>query len=144
MDVYYTKEQTNPIYLDSLAIRKEVFIIEQQIPITIEIDSKEAKAIHFVLYSNENKALATCRLLPLNQHEAKLQRVAVKKAFRGKNYGKILITEVENYAKNNGYTKICLNAQASSLSFYDQLNYTKEGDMFIEATIEHYYMSKNL
>lgn len=144
MNVYYTKELTNHIYLDSLAIRKEVFINEQQIPATIEIDSKEELAIHFVLYSDEKKALATCRLLPLTPHTVKLQRVAVKKAFRGKNYGKILIAEVEQYAKNNGYTKICLGAQAPAIAFYEQLNYIKEGDMFVEAAIEHYYMTKDL
>ena len=53
-----TKDTMSQIYLDALFIRHEVFVKEQQVPIALEIDEQEAKAIHFVLYENE-EALAT-------------------------------------------------------------------------------------
>ena len=44
----------------------------------MEIDEYEAHCIHFVLYT-DHVAVATCRLLPLENGVMKLQRMAVEK-----------------------------------------------------------------
>ena len=64
MIIKYTRDTMSQIYLDALHIRNEVFVHEQNVPLELEIDEYEALTLHFVLYE-ENKALATLRLLPL-------------------------------------------------------------------------------
>lgn len=144
MKILYTKETTSPVYSDALKIRKQVFIEEQGVPENIEIDQYEDKCFHLVLYSDKNEAVATCRLLPLDNKILKLQRMAVEKAFRGKDYGRMLIIEAEKLAIELGYNTITLGAQVSALGFYEKLGYKKQGELFVEANIEHSQMDKSL
>lgn len=144
MKTLHTTDTTSPIYSDALEIRKQVFINEQGVATEIEIDQYEDQCVHFVLYSDQHEAVATCRLFPLNKKKIKLQRMAVKKAYRGKDYGRRMIEAAEKYAKNQHYDSIVLGAQVSALGFYEKLSYTKFGDMFIEANIVHYHMKKIL
>ncbi|MDR2835674.1 MAG: GNAT family N-acetyltransferase [Bacteroidales bacterium] len=132
------------IYLDAIAIRHKVFVEEQQVSPEIEIDKNEALCIHFVLYNDENTAIATARLLPDSEKEnfATLQRMAVLKEFRGKGYGRDVIVEIETFAKLNNISEIVLHAQLSAKNFYTKMRYISFGDEFEEAHIKHICMKK--
>jgi len=144
MKIVHTKDTMSAIYLESIALRQEVFVQEQGVPMDIEIDRYEAECIHCLLYTDMNEAAATCRLLPLTDNQLKLQRMAVKKIYRGQHYGRLLIDNAELFAKQQGYTSITLGAQVTALGFYEILGYTITGEAFTEAGITHYPMSKNL
>ena len=144
MKVVQTKDTLNTIYLDALRIRNQVFVVEQGVPLQREIDKDEAYAVHFVLYSDDQEAMATVRLLPLEKNELKLQRMAVQKKFRGHGYGKQLISEAEKFAKEQGFNKIKLGAQKTAISFYQEMGYKSYGEPFIDAGIEHLSMEKEL
>ena len=77
MKVVQTKDTLSDIYLDAVRIRNQVFVKEQGVPITREIDQNEAHCIHFVLYSDQNLPCGTVRLLPLENGKMKLQRMAI-------------------------------------------------------------------
>ncbi|MHC5226878.1 GNAT family N-acetyltransferase [Enterococcus sp. LJL99] len=144
MKIMHTTDVTNKTYLDAVSIRKTVFINEQGVPKELELDDYENKCIYLVLYSDKDEPIATCRLLPLNNDTVKLQRMAVKKEFRGQAYGRLLIEEAEKIAKEKGYQIITLGAQITALGFYERLGYKKYGELFLDAGIEHYQMDKTL
>ena len=144
MYITHTKDTQSSTYADALAIRKEVFIKEQEVPIAREIDENEQQAIHFVLYNDQKEPLATVRLLPSGHHTVKVQRMAVVKQARNHHYGKIIMQEAENYANNHGYQKMTLGAQISARNFYQNLGYQEEGDIFLDVGIKHVTMIKNL
>ncbi len=127
MKVVHTKDTTSDTYIDALKIRQHVFINEQHIAKAIEIDKYEAISIHFVLYLSNKKAIATCRLRPLEDGKIKLERVAVETNYRKKNYGTILIKAAETFAKEQGYHQITLNAQLPVVNFYHQLELSTNG-----------------
>ena len=79
MHVAQTKDTMSDLYLDAVRLRQRVFVAEQGVPEEMEIDEYEAHCIHFVLYTN-HVAVATCRLLPLENGVMKLQRMAVEKS----------------------------------------------------------------
>lgn len=83
LEIKHTTDLNSPIYADSLAIRKTVFVMEQGFPADLEFDSSENKAMHFVLYEDNIKK-ATLRLLPLPEKPkvAMVQRVCVLPEFR--------------------------------------------------------------
>ena len=85
MHVAQTKDTMSDLYLDAVRLRQRVFVAEQGVPEEMEIDEYEAHCIHFVLYT-DHVAVATCRLLPLENGVMKLQRMAVEKAYRGADY----------------------------------------------------------
>lgn len=63
---------------DAKFIRKQVFIIEQNIPEEEEWDDQDMISDHFVVY-DQDQPIATARLLQNNS----VGRVAVLKAYRG-------------------------------------------------------------
>lgn len=144
MKIVHTRDTMSDIYLDAVKIRRQVFMLEQGVPGEIEIDKYEAACIHFVLYGDENEAIATCRLLPLEDGLIKLQRMAVQKEYRGKDHGRLIVESAEKFSKEQGYRAMTLGAQITALGFYERMGYVKEGEMFLEATIEHYQMNKTL
>lgn len=144
MKIVHTKDTMSDIYLDAVKIRRQVFMLEQGVPGEIEIDKYEASCIHFVLYGEKNEVIATCRLLPLEDGLIKLQRMAVQKEFRGKDYGRLIVEGAELFSKEQGYNTITLGAQITALGFYERMGYIKEGELFLDANIEHYKMNKTL
>lgn len=137
-----TIDLSSSIYEDALTLRKEVFVFEQQVPIELEIEN-EKEAIHFVLYES-NLPQATVRLLPKENRVYKIQRMAVKKEARKKGFGRMIMTFVEDYAKENQIKELVLGAQTQAIPFYQGLNYTIFGDEYLDAGIKHFDMKKQI
>lgn len=144
MHTTYTNDTLSKIYSDALAIRKQVFIEEQQVPPEREIDVYEHQTTHFVLYNDQNEPVATVRLLSSDHNSIKVQRMAVIKQARKKGYGKMIMKEAESYAKECGYHEITLGAQITARNFYHDLGYQEEGDFFLDAGIQHITMTKKI
>ena len=101
--VWYAPGEDYPL---SREIREEVFVREQEYPIELEFDEADENCWHLVLTDNE-KAIATARLLKLSEGVFKPGRIAVLKEYRGKNIGAELLTLIiENIlcqkSKRNG------------------------------------------
>ena len=138
-----TRETTSQIYQDALAIRQEVFVEGQGVPLAIEIDDKEDKCIHFVLYENDI-ALATCRLYPLDEATVLLQRMAVKPSQQGLGLGRTIMLEAMATAKAIGYHQMTLHSQEHASDFYQKLGFKTVGESYQEAGIDHINMTKRL
>jgi predicted GNAT family N-acyltransferase len=82
-------------------IRKKVFIEEQGVPIEIEIDEFDASpdACGHILLQYEGHPVGTGRWRIYEAQTAKLQRLAVLRAYRGRGIGKRLIQELEQQAR---------------------------------------------
>lgn len=143
MKVRYTKDIHDPVYQDALSIREEVFIAEQGVPRQREIDQDEGNTIHFVLYDDTDKPQATVRLLAA-ENKMKVQRMAVLKPARKSGYGRILMSKAEDYARKHHFTQLVLGAQMTARDFYQRLGYHSQGDIFIDAGMEHILMVKDI
>lgn len=126
---------------DALEIRKEVFVKEQGVPLENEIDQFEDVATHVIGYDSNHIPFATGRFRPVN-HSVKIERVAVRATHRKSGYGQLLMQFLETSAKQQGYSKLALNAQYHAKSFYEALGYKSIGDIFMEENIEHIAMTK--
>ena len=123
-------------------IRKAVFVVEQTVPLELELDEYDAKAIHFLLWEG-NTPLATARLL--DKHGlAKIGRVAVLKEARGRGLGHRLMEAVIDEARERGFTESVLDSQTYAIPFYARLGYIAEGDEFDDAGIPHFLMRRKL
>ncbi|KAA9220120.1 MULTISPECIES: GNAT family N-acetyltransferase [Aerococcus] len=141
--IHMSQALNSKLYHDALTIRKQVFIEEQGVDPKIEIDDFESLCFHFCLYQN-NQALATCRLYPLNQEEIKIQRVAVTKNARHLGYGQALMEACLKFAKDRHYSNCILDAQEIAIPFYLKLGFKIESDIFLEAGIKHRKMAYTL
>ncbi|MFT4881633.1 MAG: putative GNAT family N-acyltransferase [Salinirussus sp.] len=129
---------------DAHAVRRAVFIEGQGVSEAEEIDGRDADAFHVVVYDREDgRPVGTTRLREVDSH-AKVERVAVRAAYRGAGLGRTLMDIVEGRARRNGHDEAVLHAQTDVEGFYRALGYETVSGVFTEAAIPHVEMRKKL
>ena len=125
----------NKLEQDAKFIRKQVFIIEQNIPEEEEWDDQDMISDHFVVY-DQDQPIATARLLQNNS----VGRVAVLKAYRGQGIGRMIMLEIIRQAHQQDRKFLHLSSQVHAISFYEKLGFSIQGDAYDECGIPHIKM----
>jgi predicted GNAT family N-acyltransferase len=120
----------------AFSIRRKVFVVEQGVDPNLEYD-KEDQANHYLLLL-AGRPIATARWRE-TEKGIKLERFAVLPEFRNRGFGEIILEEVLEDVRSMGKT-VYLHSQVRAVPFYERNGFFKEGEMFVEAGIEHYYM----
>ncbi|MEP7055607.1 MAG: GNAT family N-acetyltransferase [Actinomycetota bacterium] len=128
--------------LDAYAVRRNVFIIEQQVPESIERDHLDRTAEHVVAYV-DGVAAGAGRLV-VEGGVGKVGRMAVRASARRRGIGARMLTELEAAAAESGCDVVELHAQLHAAPFYQRAGYATQGESFLEAGIEHVTMQKRL
>lgn len=121
------------------SIRQDVFIKEQGVPESIEMDGKDGDAVH-VLASVSGQAVGTGRMLA----DGKIGRMAVLQPFRKAGIGGAMLALLLEEARERGLSSVYLNAQVGALRFYEDFGFCAVGDEFVEAGIRHRRMELSL
>ncbi|MGN1329097.1 MAG: GNAT family N-acetyltransferase [Eubacterium sp.] len=128
---------------EAIKIREEVFIEEQGF--RAEFDEIDDIAIHFVMYDDNDNAVAVCRAFTENNpEEYHLGRLAVKKSHRGQHLGEEIVHFTEEHIKSIGGKAMELSAQVRVADFYEKQGYKKYGDMYYDEYCPHIMMKKEL
>lgn len=122
----------------AFAIRKKVFVEEQNCPPELEWENEE-ESVHFLAELN-GVPCGACRWRKTDQGH-KLERFAVLKEFRGKRIGQALIAATLADLPDDAHY-IYLNAQLHALPLYARFGFIAEGAQFEEAGIPHRKMVK--
>jgi predicted GNAT family N-acyltransferase len=125
-----------------LALRHEVFVEEQGVPLDLEIDEHDEEAVHLVAVEGD-RIVGTCRVLQAGG-QAKFGRLVVARDARGRGIGAALLEEAERRARATGANVMVLAAQTSAIGLYDRAGYTARGEVYLDAGIEHVTMEKPL
>ncbi len=118
------------------ALRIEVFVVEQGVPIALEWDEADEVSTHAVAYDDEGQPVATGRLLP----DGHIGRMAVRKSARGQGIGAAVLQALLEEAKRLGYAELVLHAQTHAVGFYLRYGFVIRGEEFMEAGIPHFTM----
>jgi len=130
----YSKEDLEKAF----AIRKIVFVDEQNCPPELEWEHEE-ESTHFLALLN-NEPCGACRWRKTDKGY-KLERFAVLKEHRGKRIGQALVAAaLSDLPGDAGY--IYLNAQVQAMGTYARFGFVAEGEQFDEAGIQHMKMVK--
>ncbi|TFL11506.1 GNAT family N-acetyltransferase [Pusillimonas caeni] len=119
------------------ALRHEVFVVEQGVPVELELDEYDAIAVHALALEGDT-VVGTGRLLP----DAHIGRMAVRAAHRGRGVGAMLLTALVEAARRRGDPSVALAAQWHARGFYRAYGFQAEGEKFMDAGIEHISMRK--
>ena len=122
-------------------VRGIVFIEEQGVSYNIEHDEHDFPATH-VLGEMDGEPFAAGRIRAVGEY-AKLERVAIRKQYRGKGLGHKLTEFMLAVAQGQGFRKFKVHAQSYLKDFYRKHGFEIVGDMFKEAGIDHYLMIRN-
>ena len=127
---------------ECLRIREEVFVVEQNVPVDLERDEHDSKALHFIALA-DGQTVGTARVvLSDSGTSAKIGRVAVCRSNRGFGVGKLLIAAIEGDPDLAHVHGFLLDAQTHALQFYTRLGYEAYGEEFMDAGIPHRHMKK--
>jgi predicted GNAT family N-acyltransferase len=128
---------------DALQIRLTVFTDEQGFKNELDELDDGKKAKHIVLYDNE-KPIATARYYEEAPNVYRAGRIAVLKPYRGKGYGREVLTDVQNELEKIGAKKITISAQVRAQGFYEALGYTAMGETYPDEGVPHIHMEKEI
>jgi len=122
-----------------MAIRREVFIDEQGVPVAEEFGEEDERATHWIAYGADDVAMGTARLLG-----DKVGRMAVLQAHRQQGVGSALLRQIIRYASTLGLESIQLDAQVHALPFYETMKFEATGPVFDDVGIPHQPMTLSL
>ena len=125
------------------AIRRRVFIEEQNVPEEIEMDAEDGHAFH-ALAILDGVAIGCGRMLEHGDCEVKIGRMAVLREFRGTGVGAHILRFLIDRARARGLRKAILHAQLTAEGFYLKEGFKVVGDVFDEAGIAHRKMERDL
>lgn len=125
---------------EAAPIRFAVFVDEQRVPEEIELDEHDPVCVH-VIARMDATAVGTGRLLPVDSSGVShIGRMAVRKAFRSRGVGAAMLLALMDVARARGDRAIVLSAQIHALGFYRRYGYLEEGEIYLDAGIEHQSM----
>jgi len=128
---------------DAFAVRHDVFVVAQGVPLDLERDELDETADHLVVRV-DGRVMGTGRLFVGDDGVGVLGRLAVREEARGAGLGVALVRGIEERARERGLRAIELHAQTHVREFYERLGYVAFGEEYLEAGIPHISMRKPL
>ncbi|MDQ6779572.1 MAG: GNAT family N-acetyltransferase [Candidatus Eremiobacteraeota bacterium] len=130
----------------ALAIRYAVFVEEQGVPLSEEIDfhdTEDPTCVH-AMAIDRDEAAATGRLYEPSPNEGKIGRMAVLPAFRGRGTGRAILDVLIEEGRRRGLATLRLDAQLHAREFYVRRGFVAEGSTFLDAGLPHQAMRRAL
>ena len=118
------------------SVRRAVFIEEQNVPESIELDGKDPNCFHVLASDTKGRPIGTARM----DRKGKIGRMAVLHDYRQQGIGRKMIQALMDYGRKNAITDFHLSAQITAIKFYKKMGFEPYGKEFIEAGIKHINM----
>ena len=136
-------ELTAPQLYAIMALRQEVFVVEQNCPY-LDADGKDLKGWHVVGYDNDGQLVAYARLLPKGvsyENHLSIGRVVVAAHLRGSGTGRrLMITAIDYLEQYFPGNNIKISAQTYLRAFYESFGFVVSGEEYLEDGIPHFPM----
>ncbi len=126
---------------DCISVRRDVFVVGQNVPEDLEVDGLDVQCTHFIARV-DGRAVGTARLRITPEGIAKAERVAVRADVRGQRLGHRLMDALEAEARRQGHDEVVLSAQVPVIPFYEARGYVAEGPVYLDAGIDHRTMRR--
>ena len=136
-----TNQQLNSI----LKLRYEVLRKPWSQTIDSASDQLEHKSINAFIQNNKGVFIACGRLQENENKIGQIRFMAVDQNYQGKGLGKLIITSLEEKAKDLQLNKIQLQARENAVSFYKNNGYVMiEKTFLLWDQIQHFLMEKQI
>ena len=120
-------------------------LLRKPLGLTFSKEELESEKENMLIAAFEDDDILGCCMLVEKDHEtARLRQMAVLNNLQGKGVGSAILQFAENLARDRGYKKIMMHARKNTAEFFEKCGYKVSGTEFIELTIPHYQMIKEL
>lgn len=129
-------------YVESLKLRLDVFIAELGGNVSTEVNDEE-RCIS-LLVKDGDKCVATSRIHPISEEDARIERIAVHRDYRSEGLGKMMMDSAEKRCIDMGIRKVYIYARDTAVGFYKSLGYKAFGQVFQRDSVDHIQMVKDI
>ena len=130
-------------YQQMLKLRDD--ILRKPLGLTFSPQELEKEKENLLIGAFEDEdMLGCCMLVEEKPGTVRLRQMAVLNDLQGKGIGRALMNFAENLARDSGYKILSMHARKNAIGFYEKMGYKVSGNEFIEVTIPHYVMEKEL
>ena len=110
-----------------------------------EFDEHDRSDTKYIVLTDDDFPVATCRFYPLSEQAAMIGRVVVLPEYRGKGLGMRVMKEAEEWLSELGFQKAVIESRDVAVGFYQQIGYAVTDPTIIHGeTFECVRMEKNL
>ncbi|MBL7760046.1 MAG: GNAT family N-acetyltransferase [Sediminibacterium sp.] len=132
-----------PEYEQMVALRRQMLRKPLGLDFTEQELQSEEKNVLLGCF-DEDVMEGCCMLVQTAPGVVRLRQMAVLSGLQGKGIGRVLMSFAENVARDRQFQKIIMHARTSTVPFFEKLGYHVTGEPFIELTIQHVVMEKEL
>lgn len=132
-----------PEYYQMVKMRDD--ILRRPLGLTFNQEELEAEKDNMLIAAFDDESMLGCCMLVEEQPgTVRLRQMAVLNDLQGKGIGRALMNFAENIARDRGYKIVRMHARINAVGFYEKVGYKVRGEQFVEVTIPHYVMEKQL
>jgi predicted GNAT family N-acyltransferase len=114
-------------------IRETVFVVEQGVPVELELDGVDAECHHVLAFDSRDRPIGTARM----QQSGHIGRIAVRREWRKRGVGSRLLAALVELARREGLDSVDLDAQVHAIGFYEKHGFRTRGEVYLDAGIPH-------
>lgn len=118
---------------------------QHNIPLNREFDEHDGPDTKYIVITDDDYPVATCRIYEIDKISVMLGRVVVLPEYRNRGFGKRTMDEAEQWIKELGYAKIILESRVNKIPFYEKMGYIPDYDKKVnEGTFDCISMEKSI
>ena len=136
---YHKTTLDGPFGKGLVRLRLEVYVDEQKVPIEEELDQYDPDATHLVAVQN-GEVIGTLRVVRLDETTSRIGRLAVAEPYRHKKIATRLMEQALEICREKGARRVVLDSQVTVVPFYEPFGFVTEGEVFVDAGIDHLRM----
>jgi len=97
---------------------------QHNITLRREFDEHDTPDTKYIVLTDDEFPVATCRLYEIDADSAMIGRVVVLPEYRGQGLGKRVMYEAEKWLSDLGYSRAVIESRDVAVEFYRHLGYT--------------------
>ncbi|MBR5620148.1 MAG: GNAT family N-acetyltransferase [Clostridia bacterium] len=88
-----------------------------------EFDEHDTPDTKYIVLTDDDFPVATCRFYPLDAASAMIGRVVVLPEYHGKTLGRAVVEQAEDWLRELGFTRAVVESRDVAVGFYEKLGY---------------------
>lgn len=118
---------------------------QHNISLRQEFDEHDIPSTEYIVLTDDDFPVATCRIYKLDENSAMIGRVVVLPEYRDKGLGKQTVLEAEKWLNEKGYSIAVIESRVIAVDFYKKIGYAVKDESIIHGeTFDCIRMEKRL
>ncbi|ELR98147.1 GNAT family N-acetyltransferase [Gloeocapsa sp. PCC 73106] len=130
-------------YISALTLREEILRRPLGLKLSLEDIAHDEDEYHLGAFV-EAQLIGNVSLKPISLEVVQLRQMAIAPNYQSQGMGGKLLKYAEQYSIARNFREIKLHARCHVQGFYTKFGYIPQGEPFIEVTIPHILMRKQL